>query len=65
MPPLSRSFGTVKVSAMALPLPTAPVPMEIGTEKNANGDFVLGPKPMNNPVIIGKDIVGFKLVKAV
>jgi hypothetical protein len=39
--------------------------MEIGTEKNVNGDFVLGPKPMNNPVIIGKDIVGFKLVKAV
>jgi hypothetical protein len=51
----------IKVSAMALPLPTAPAE----AEKNVNGDFVLGPKPMNNPVIIGKDSVGFKSVKAV
>ena len=34
-------------------------------EKNVNGDFVLRPKLMNNPVQIGKNIAGFKAVKVV
>ena len=38
---------------------TAPVPMEIGTEKNVNGDFVLWPEFMNNPVSIGLYIAVF------
>jgi hypothetical protein len=30
--------------------------------KKFNGDFVLRPKPMNSPVIIGKNIADFKEV---
>ncbi len=43
----------IQVNALAWSVPTAPVPMEIGTEKNGNGDFVLRPKLMNSPVNIG------------
>jgi hypothetical protein len=39
----------IKVNALAWPVPTAPVPLKIGTEKNVNGDFVLRPKLMNSP----------------
>jgi len=34
-------------------------------EKNVNGDFVLRPKHMNDPVSIGKNTGGFKSVKEV
>ena len=43
-----------KVNALAWTVPTAPVPMEIGTEKTSTGDFVLRPKLMNSPVTLGK-----------
>jgi len=39
-------------------VPTAPAE----AEKNVNGDFVLGPKLMNNPVSIGKTTADFKSV---
>jgi len=42
---------------MAWPLPTAPAE----AEKKVNGDFVLRPKLMNNPVIIGKNTAGMKI----
>ena len=51
----------VKVSAMALSVPTAPAE----AEKNVNGDFVLRPKLMNNSFIIGKNTAGLKSVKAI
>ncbi|HEY1060527.1 MAG TPA: hypothetical protein VGE44_02525 [Daejeonella sp.] len=48
-----------KVSAKALFVPTAPAE----AEKNVNGDFVLWPKLMNNPAIIGINSAGLKSVK--
>ena len=48
----------VKVSAMALSVPTAPAE----AEKNVNGDFVLRPKLMNSSVIRAKNITDFKEV---
>ena len=39
----------IKVNTLAWPVPTAPAE----AEKKVNGDFVLGPKLMNNPVVIG------------
>jgi hypothetical protein len=52
MPPLSRSFGTIKVNALAWTVPAAP--SALGGEKKVNGDFVLWPKLMNSPVVLGK-----------
>jgi len=49
----------IQVSAMALSVPAAPAE----AEKNVNGDFVLWPKLMNNPVSLGKNTAGFKSVK--
>jgi hypothetical protein len=51
----------IKVITLAWSVPTAPAE----AEKKVNGDFVLRPKLMNNPVTIGKDTVGFKSVKEV
>ena len=48
-----------KVSAKALSVPAAPTE----AEKNVNGDFVLWPKLMNNPPIIGINTAGLKSVK--
>ena len=48
----------IQVNALAWSVPTAPAE----AEKNVNGDFVLRPKPMNSPVIIGKNIADFKEV---
>ena len=42
-------------------MPTAPAE----AEKNVNGDFVLRPKHINDPVSIGKNTGGFKSVKEV
>ncbi len=39
----------IKVNALAWSVPTAPAE----AEKNVNGDFVLRPKHMNDPVSIG------------
>ncbi|HEY1060816.1 MAG TPA: hypothetical protein VGE44_03990 [Daejeonella sp.] len=49
----------IKVIALAWSVPTAPAE----AEKNVNGDFVLRPKLMNDPVTIGKNTAGFKSVK--
>jgi hypothetical protein len=49
----------IEVSARAWPLRTAPAE----AEKKVNGDFVLRPKLMNNPVIIGTNTAGLKSVK--
>ena len=59
MPPL-RLLLRKSVSRLGLSLPHHPPRAE---EKNVNGDFVLRPKLMNNPVIIGKNTAGFKVVK--
>ena len=40
-------------------MPAAPAE----AEKNVNGDFVLWPKLMNNPPIIGINTAGLKSVK--
>ena len=40
----------IKVIAMAWPVPAAPAE----AEKKVNGDFVLRPKLITNPLIIGK-----------
>ncbi len=48
----------IEVSALAWTVPTAPAE----AEKKVNGDFVLWPKLMNNPVLIGKNIADFKAV---
>ena len=46
---------------MAWPVPAAPAE----AEKKVNGDFVLRPKLMNNPVSIGQISAGFMSVKKV
>ena len=62
MPPLSRTCGNaIKVNGSALTVPTAPAE----AEKKVNGDFVLRPKLMNIPVIIGKYSAAFKSVNMV
>ncbi len=50
-----------KVSIKAWLVTTAPAK----AEKNVNGDLVLRPNLMNNPVILGKNSAGFKAVKKV
>ena len=40
----------IKVNALAWTVPTAPAE----AEKKVNGDFVLWPKLMNSPVVLGK-----------
>lgn len=51
----------IQVSAMALSVPAAPAE----AEKNVNGDFVLWPKLMNNPVSLGKNTAGFMAPKII
>jgi hypothetical protein len=51
----------IKVNGLAITVPTAPAE----AEKKVNGDFVLRPKLIKDPFIIGKYCAAFKSVNMV